>query len=295
VPNRTGYTFGGWYGSDDLTTGGEVTGIVQGSMEDKEYWAKWTLVSYDITYILDGGTNAEENPAAYTIETPAITLADPFRTGYSFQGWYTEGGFVNRVTEVAQGSTGDKTFHARWVGNGKDITAFIFASPSAAGVIDGNTKTITVSFPNYTDITSLVPTVSVSPEATVSPASGQAQNFSGPVTYTITAEDGSSAVYTVAVMAPGQVTIVFPGDAASGALTDSAIILGKTPIPATHTLTVSGDFDSYRWRVNGAFKGNGKSITLDAGDYTAAVYQITVEVTLGGAVYSKTGTFTVRN
>ena len=148
-------------------------------------------------------------------------------------------------------------------------------------------KTITVSFPGYTVITALVPAISVSPEATVSPPPGQAQNFSGPVTYTVTAEDGSFAVYTVTVTAPGQggVTMVFPADAASGALTDTPIVLNKTPIPTTHTLTVSGDFDTYRWRVNGAFKENGKSITLNAADYTAAAYQITLEVTLNGVVY----------
>jgi uncharacterized repeat protein (TIGR02543 family) len=113
-PNRTGYAFGGWYGSNDVSTGGVVAGIAQGSMEDKEYWAKWTPVTYTITYALNNGTNAEQNPAAYTIETPAITLADPSRSGYDFQGWYTEAEFTNPATEIPLGSAGDKTFYARW-------------------------------------------------------------------------------------------------------------------------------------------------------------------------------------
>ena len=81
----------------------------------------------------------------------------------------------------------------------KEITTFTFGSltPAVAGTIDDNDITVTV--PSGTDVTSLSPTVVVSPEATVSPASGTAQDFTSPVTYTVTAEDGSTATYTVTV------------------------------------------------------------------------------------------------
>jgi hypothetical protein len=46
-------------------------------------------------------------------------------------------------------------------------------------------------------VTNLVPAISVSPGASVSPASGTARDFSGPVIYTVTAEDGSIAVWNV--------------------------------------------------------------------------------------------------
>jgi hypothetical protein len=46
-------------------------------------------------------------------------------------------------------------------------------------------------------VTNLVPAISVSPGASVSPASGTARDFSGPVIYTVTAEDGSTAVWNV--------------------------------------------------------------------------------------------------
>lgn len=49
------------------------------------------------------------------------------------------------------------------------------------------------------DVTSLVPTITVASTATISPASGVAQDFSSPVTYTVTAEDASTTVYTVTV------------------------------------------------------------------------------------------------
>jgi hypothetical protein len=53
--------------------------------------------------------------------------------------------------------------------------------------------------PAGTDLSSLVPTITISDHATVEPASGVAQNFTNPVTYRVTAQDGSRQDYTVSV------------------------------------------------------------------------------------------------
>ncbi|MDF7818745.1 PQQ-binding-like beta-propeller repeat protein [Runella sp. MFBS21] len=81
----------------------------------------------------------------------------------------------------------------------KAITKFTFAALNLAvdATISGTTLSATV--PAATDITKLVPTITVSDKATVSPASGAAQDFSKSVTYTVTAEDGSTQAYTVSV------------------------------------------------------------------------------------------------
>ena len=79
-----------------------------------------------------------------------------------------------------------------------DITAF--AIDEAAGVIDTEELTIAVEVPNGTDVTALTPTVTISSGATVSPASAAAADFTDPVEYTVTAEDGTTnKVYTVTV------------------------------------------------------------------------------------------------
>jgi hypothetical protein len=83
--------------------------------------------------------------------------------------------------------------------SGKQITAFSFAHPSAVGVINESVTLIAVAVPSGTDVTALVPAITVSEKATVSPASGVAQDFTNPVTYTVMAEDGSTAAYTVRV------------------------------------------------------------------------------------------------
>jgi hypothetical protein len=93
----------------------------------------------------------------------------------------------------------------------------------------------------------------------------------------------------------GLITLVNPTDVASGALSNNPITIAKIAgsYETTHTLTVIGDFDSYRWRVDGSARGSGKTFILRAEVYPTGTHQISLEVTLNGAVYSKSGSFTV--
>jgi len=85
----------------------------------------------------------------------------------------------------------------------KQITAFSFTTPPAVGVINEEDKTIVVELPFGIDLTTLVPTITVSNGAMVSPTSGTPQNFTNPVIYTVTAEDGSTAEYIVTIEQSG--------------------------------------------------------------------------------------------
>ena len=76
----------------------------------------------------------------------------------------------------------------------KAITAFDIAGVS--GAIDEATGTITLTMPHGTDATSLTPTITPT-GANISPTG--AQNFAPPVTYTVTAADGSAKTYAVTV------------------------------------------------------------------------------------------------
>ena len=95
------------------------------------------------------------------------------------------------------------------------ITAFSFslATTTIPGVIDEVTHTINLTVPFGTSLQALTPIVTVSPLATSSPASLAVQDFTNPVLYTITAEDGSSQIYTVTVLvAPDTATHEAPPD-----------------------------------------------------------------------------------
>ncbi len=69
------------------------------------------------------------------------------------------------------------------------------------GIINADAKTVRLNLLKSENLSTLVPTISISEKATISPASDVAQDFTAPVTYTVTAEDGSTTDYTVTVLA----------------------------------------------------------------------------------------------
>jgi uncharacterized repeat protein (TIGR02543 family) len=114
-PVRLGYTFAGWRDAAGAE-GKLVTEIPALSVGNKDFYAKWSLDTYDIHYELYDGHNNSGNPATYTIIELPLTLLDPFHATREFQGWYTDPGFneADVVTEIPAGSVGHKTFYARW-------------------------------------------------------------------------------------------------------------------------------------------------------------------------------------
>lgn len=103
---------------------------------------------------------------------------------------------------IFSGCSKDKDPNDTQKSSSKELISFTFASlnPAMAGVVDQTLKIVTVTdIPGDANITALVPTIVVSDKATVSPASGISKDFTGPVVYTVTAEDGTTANYTVTV------------------------------------------------------------------------------------------------
>ena len=84
--------------------------------------------------------------------------------------------------------------------NQKFITFFSLPlNPEVDGQIDETKYTIAINVPYGTDVTKISPLIVASPGAVVSPSSGISQNFKAPVTYTVTAQDGSAQNYSVTV------------------------------------------------------------------------------------------------
>ena len=103
---KVGYTFSGW--KPELPEKFPV--------EDKTYTAQWAREGdYTITYNLNDGTNHSGSPQSYNVETPTIELKKASRTGYTFKGWYSnEACTGTSVEKIEKGSTGNKTFWAKW-------------------------------------------------------------------------------------------------------------------------------------------------------------------------------------
>lgn len=119
--------------------------------------------------------------------------------------------FINIAIDF-NGIPVDVTFNGtRLTGNESSealITSFTFDASNSANAavhsttIDQENHTISViTTQEGGDLTALVPTIEISAEASISPASGESINLSNgqTVTYTVTAEDGTENIYTVLV------------------------------------------------------------------------------------------------
>ncbi|MDR3172632.1 MAG: leucine-rich repeat protein, partial [Treponema sp.] len=149
----------------------------------------------------------------------------------------------------------------------KEITAFSFASPAAAGTIDQANRTVTVTVPSGTNMKSLAPSI-IHSGAFISPASGVPQDFykAGftPVVYTVTAGDGSTALWTVTVrMEP-----LPPAASIAGYINGEANYAGTDadPIPLPLGIDLSTEWANLLSAINTA----GKYVALDLSACTMA-------------------------
>jgi len=161
-----------------------------------------------ITEFIISGESAVINESAKTITlelsgvdltslSPEITLS-AMATVSPVSGAATD--FTNPVTYTVIAEDGTTENYIATVTSavqtGKQITEFIISGESA--VINESAKTITLELRGV-DLTSLSPEITLSAMATVSPVSGAATDFTSPVTYTVTAEDGTTENYIATV------------------------------------------------------------------------------------------------
>lgn len=115
--NRDGYEFNGWSQTDggslvswtrmpDLTPGAQDNGSI-------DLFAVYIPIEYTIRYVLYDGINAQENPLTYNI-TQNIILRNPSKTGYIFDGWFSDSSFSSKINSIS-GMSGNKTLHAKWI------------------------------------------------------------------------------------------------------------------------------------------------------------------------------------
>ncbi|MFQ9023098.1 MAG: InlB B-repeat-containing protein [Ruminococcus sp.] len=83
----TGHTFKGWYDNENLT-GSPVTAIGGAETGNKEYWAKWEINQYTITF--DTNDGSEIAPITQDYGTEITAPDNPTRKGYTFKGWDKE-------------------------------------------------------------------------------------------------------------------------------------------------------------------------------------------------------------
>ncbi|KGK28681.1 S-layer family protein, partial [Cellulophaga sp. E6(2014)] len=231
-----------------------------------------TITGTNISLTLPAGTDVTSLSPSITHTgasiNPAIGAAQDFTSP------------VEYTVTAADGSTQvySVTVTAPALSSDKDITLFIIGTVN--GTITG--ANISLALPAGTDVTALSPSITHT-GASINPATGAAQDFSSPVSYTVTAADGSSQVYTVTVTAPAlssdkDITLFIIGTV-SGTITGtniSLILPAGTDVTAlspsiTHTgVSISpatGAAQDFSIPV---------SYTVTAADGTTQVYSVTV-------------------
>jgi len=83
-----GYSFGGWY-ENNILLSSDVNFTFTMPNYNKNITAKWQANSYNVTLDSMGGTMDEPDNCLITYDS-AYSLPIPYKTGYSFDGWFTK-------------------------------------------------------------------------------------------------------------------------------------------------------------------------------------------------------------
>jgi uncharacterized repeat protein (TIGR02543 family) len=140
TPLRTGFTFNGWFGLPECA-GDQYTGEEIASTINITLYACWTLKTpYTLTFDPQGGTVNPEFQDIYEGDRLDINGAfpTPLRTGFTFNGWFTEingGGEEYSGDEIA---TTDITLYAYW-----SVNLYTLTFDPQGGIVDTTTQTIT--------------------------------------------------------------------------------------------------------------------------------------------------------
>lgn len=138
---KTGYVFDGWF--EDSAYKKQITEFNASEYGVKNpfgAYAKWTAVSYKVTYVLNDNTlcpATNSNPENVTIES-VIELENPSRLGYYFDGWFSTSSFSGSPVTALKNTVNDITLYARWRERTYNI---IYANCDFEGVNIGNLKT----------------------------------------------------------------------------------------------------------------------------------------------------------
>ncbi len=133
------------------------------------------LNPYQITYELNGGTNAETNPTFYHPLPKVIPLQNPVKEDYIFDGWYSDAEFTSKMPEIPRGHAGNITLYAKWTEVPKPTptpipTPTAVPTPTIAPTATSSPAPTTPAAPSPTPTTPAAPSPTPTTPAAPSPA-----------------------------------------------------------------------------------------------------------------------------
>ena len=183
APEFTTFTWGGYPGVIDQTARTVSLTVPYGT----------NLATLNPTCTLTPGANV--SPLSGTVPDPGFASQNPLVYTVSAGALHTDYTVTVTVTPISTAC---------------DLLALSWSGYTAA--INGTSVTLAV--PNGTNVTALNPICTISPLATIAPASGTTRNFTNPQSYTVTAQDGITrkTYFVRAALKP----VVVPPDLTAG-------------------------------------------------------------------------------
>ena len=121
VPSRTGYTYGGWKDNNGNIYN-KTNRLYSVSGANNGLTVIWNANSYTINYSGMEGATLSAMPTAHVYGTNT-KIADPVKTGYTFNGWKVNGGAaVKNLTLGATDYTNVISLQATWTANKYTVT-----------------------------------------------------------------------------------------------------------------------------------------------------------------------------
>ena len=111
-PTKDNYNFDGWYlvdGSGNLTTQFDFNSQIT---SNTLVYAKFSAKTFSIQYILDGSAT-NNNPSQYTYGKGIAQFNDAVWEEHTFDGWYSDSNYQNRVTSISNSQSGDVTLYGK--------------------------------------------------------------------------------------------------------------------------------------------------------------------------------------
>ena len=188
--------------------------------------------NYEISYELNGGTNAPENPEI--CGTDVIQLKNPVKEGCVFEGWYLDSDYQTQITEIPAEASSDYTLYAKWSSvTGEKLVGY---SLSMKGNIEVNyyvdlpqelltdeTAVFEISLPNGT-------TESIAVNAAEKTSSGYkvscpvaAKEMTDSVEMRVVTDDQAGEIYTYSVKGYAEYVLEHQDQAAYSAETIAAV------------------------------------------------------------------------
>ncbi len=254
TPAKTGYTFGGWYTNEGLTSAATAGATLSANAD---LYAKW-IPTYTVTYNGNGntgGTAPTDASSPYASGSTVTVLGNTgslVKTGYTFDGWNTvaDGSGIGYAAGGTFNISANTTLYAQWADAACTSHAVTAASnnntwgTAAAGtspVCEGSTTTVTATPASGYRFVSW---------AVSGTGSTLSSNSTNPTTLTMGTADATVTATFEAIPTHTVTTSTETGDNSQGTVTvtPSTVAEGGT---ATVTATPASGYEFDHWTVSG--------------------------------------------